>query len=94
MHRVKDAVPEDPWIVLQVLHDAFPQETQVLLDYLDDLTRELARMTGFLCERHPLRDTDPDWGEAGERIKKACSLLGKRGEKILAIWGPRLKSRD
>lgn len=88
MERLKEVLPENTWFALQVLQDASPQETGAVLDYLDEVTRELKKMTKFLCQRYRRRDIDREWAQAKERIEKACSLLGLQGEKILAHCGP------
>jgi len=91
MDRVRESLPENTWRALQVLGDPCPQEAEVVLDYLNEVTCELAKMTGFVCEQYRHRDIDQDWLQAKERIQKACSVLGAQGERILANCGPELK---
>ena len=89
MDRLKASLPENTWRALHVLRDRCPQEAEVVLDYLNEVTSELAKMTGFVCEQYRHRDIDQD--QAKERIEKACSLLGVQGQWILANYGPELK---
>ena len=91
MDRLKASLPENAWRALHVLRDPCPQEAEVVLDYLNEVTSELAKMTGFVCEQYRHRDIDQEWLQAKERIQKACSLLGLQGEWILANYGPELK---
>jgi len=91
MDSVKEAIPENTWLALQFLQDAYPQQTGAVLGYLTEVTGELAKMTEFVCEQYRYRDINQEWLQAKERIEKACSLLGMEGEKILANCGPELK---
>jgi hypothetical protein len=85
-------IPENSWFALQVLDDAYPEETRAVLGYLVEVTHELASMTEFLCEQFRDREIDQEWQKAKNRIKMACSVLGLRGEKILANCGPEMKA--
>jgi hypothetical protein len=91
MDRLKGSIPENTWLALQALEDAYPGKTGVVLEYLDEVTRELAKMTEFICEQYRHRDINQEWLQAKKQIEKACSLLGMQGEKILANCGPELK---
>jgi hypothetical protein len=91
MHRVEDCTPKKTWFALQTLNDAYPQETEEVLSYLTEVTGELAKMTEFLREQYRHRDVDQDWLQAKKRIEKACSLMGLKGEKILADCGPEME---
>ena len=60
-----------------------PENIWHALQALDDaFPQELAKMAKFVCERYR-----PHQWEAKERIVKACSLLGNRGEMILVDCG-------
>jgi len=83
MDRIKDSTPKETWIALQTLKDAYPEETGIVLDYLGQVTHELATITEFLCEQYSRLELDP---RVRERIARACSLLGAQGEKILGNW--------
>jgi len=89
MDRLKASLPENTWRSLQALRDAYPQQAEGVVDYLGEVTSELAKMTEFVCEQYRHRDIDQD--QAKERIEKACSLLGVQGQWILANCGPAMK---